>query len=165
MKFERTQDNRTFEEALAEDSEVLRNKSFTVPETGPFKPALVFKDRFYRAKNLLFRGFYARQLRDWLKHYELGKDLLVIRYERLLDEPSLVMNEILDFVGAPRHEFSDEAFNQRYQSKFHGPRRTSFTLSDEARLYLKQLYKPYNDELADMLGEEWRGVWDGKSEY
>jgi hypothetical protein len=32
-------------------------------------------------------------------------------------------------------------------------------ITAEARKYLYDFYKPYNDELVALLGEEWRDVW------
>ena len=34
------------------------------------------------------------------------------------------------------------------------------TMLPETRRYLSALFRPYNEQLADILGEEWRGVWD-----
>lgn len=39
-------------------------------------------------------------------------------------------------------------------------RPTPDPLPNRTREYLHRFFKPYNDELADLLGEEWRGVWD-----
>ena len=35
-----------------------------------------------------------------------------------------------------------------------------WTIDDENRELLRKFYEPYNNDLADLLGEEWRGVWD-----
>jgi Sulfotransferase family/Sulfotransferase domain len=178
MKVERNQipQNQTFDEHLAMDLEVLRRKGrFVLPpvEHQPFPEITEVRDTrvlsYWKVKNLLYRGFYAEQLQHWIQHggYTLGENLLVIRYERLNDEPALVFDEILDFLNVPRHDYKDDHFNKSYSPSRHwgGARNDLFIQSDATRQFLKDFYQPYNDELADLLGEEWRDVWNGRTFY
>ena len=96
----------------------------------------------------------------WLEYYTLGQDLLVIRYEELKEQPMKVLNELLDFVGAPRYDFPQDVVNRSYSPKGKTWVDYAPNVTDQVRDYLKRFYKPYNDELADVLGEHWRGVWD-----
>jgi hypothetical protein len=42
-----------------------------------------------------------------------------------------------------------------------GPNRKSRKpLKFKTNYYLRRLYRPYNEELAMILGDEWLGVWD-----
>jgi Sulfotransferase domain len=175
MKVERNQipENQTFDEHLAMDLEVLRRKQRFIlppPETLPFPEITEVRDTrvfsFWKVKNLLYRGFYAEQLQHWIHHgYKLGENLLVIRYERLNEEPAVVFDEILDFLNVPRHDYQDDHFNKSYSPSRHWGVRNDLFQSDATRQFLKDFYQPYNDELADLLGEEWRNVWSGKTFY
>jgi len=103
------------------------------------------------------RGMYAVHLESWLKHYQLGVNMLVIQYERMHSEPVRVWEEIQDFLQVPRFDLDRDVLSGDYS-----PTKSSFNtaLSNTTTAYLKKFYQPYNDRLADLLGEEWRGVWD-----
>lgn len=124
------------------------NTSVTVPKPRP------------KLQGILYRGCYHHQLRNWMRHYKLGENLLVVNYERLDRDPESVLKEILDFVGAPEYEFTDRAFNKSYSPSQHWSGRYTESMSNTTRQYLEDFYRPMNDKLADMLGEEWRGIWD-----
>ena len=66
--------------------------------------------------------------------------------------------EILDWLGVPSHHWTEKDLKDD-----HGPVQFSVpvpTMSEEIKTYLKHIYQPFNDKLADLLGENWRGVWD-----
>jgi len=105
----------------------------------------------------LFRGFYTLQLRHWLEHSPLNTSMKVILYEDFQSSKSSVLNDILDFVGAPASNWSATVQNRPYGPSIN---RQKQPMSLETRRYLQRFYKPHNDELADLLGEKWRGVWD-----
>ena len=167
MTVMRKWENRTFEKTLAEDINVMRHEGYHLPLQDPFnatflppvKPGSRVLRR-YKTEGMLYRGCYARQLMPWLEYYKLGTELLVIRYEELKANPSRVLNRVLDFVGAPRYDFPEDAINKSYSPRAKTWIDYSPDVSDEATDYLKRFYKPYNEELVTLLGEEWRNVWD-----
>lgn len=112
-------------------------------------------------RNNIARGFYALQLRDYIEYFPFGSFLKAYRYEYFLMNKQAVMNNLADFVGAPRYNFSEAELSMQM-----GPLQSLKTdqeypqMDDMTRAYLKLLYKPFNDKLADLLGEDWRGVWD-----
>ena len=106
---------------------------------------------------LLQRGMYATQLESWLQHYQVGVNLLVVQYERLHQEPTKVWNEIQDFLQVPRHHLDQDVLRGDYSPTKSGYKEA---MSGTTREYLKQFYQPYNEKLVELLGEEWRGVWD-----
>lgn len=110
------------------------------------------------AREGLFRGLYAQQLQNWLEHFELDKDLKVFQYERYKVDPNGVLNEIFRFVGAPLYHLNESLLTKDY-SRVRKIETVDMKLSNVTRAYLEQLYRPYNDELADLLGEEWRNIW------
>jgi len=96
-----------------------------------------------------------------MEHFSLGESLKIIHYEAFEKTKSAALQEILEFVGAPPHRIKEKAFETDYSPN----KRESATLiypplTNETKAYLKRFYKPYNDELANLLGEYWRGVWD-----
>jgi hypothetical protein len=113
-----------------------------------------------KLQGLLYRGCYHHQLRNWLSLFKLGQNLLVVNYESLDRDPESVLKEILDFVDAPKYQYSDQAFNRSYSPSQHWNGRYTESMINTTRQYLEDFYRPLNDKLADMLGEEWRGIWD-----
>ena len=113
---------------------------------------------------VLMRGMYARQLKPFLDLWTLGVDIKIITIEALKKLPSETLSDILDFVGAPRDhnftslELSENLSPYREAAKEHS--KGTPVMKEATRAYLKRFYKPYNDELADLLGEEYRGIWD-----
>ena len=151
----------TFEGVLATDLKVLRQRNFTIASGEPFPEVEnVNRRRMYqlwKAKNLVYRGLYVDQLAPWLEHFTLGKDLMVVQFERMLEHPHDVLDEILDFLGVHRHSYDQAHFNESYSpvvaTKAH-------VLNDATREYLLRLYEPYNHQLAELLGERWQNVWN-----
>mmetsp|Transcript_25747 Transcript_25747/g.39431 ORF Transcript_25747/g.39431 Transcript_25747/m.39431 type:complete len:430 (+) Transcript_25747:88-1377(+) len=117
----------------------------------------------------LFRGLYEQRIKKWLKYYELGESMLVLPYEDLRNEPQHVMDEIADFVGFPRYDFQSALMEKDLSptirsrdGKLSGRKATTY-ISDELRADLYDLYTPFNDKLADLLGERFRGIWGPKT--
>jgi len=166
MTVMRRWENRTFAEHLAEDVNVLRHEGYWVPARDPMNTSRMNPPeprpiRKYKTEGMLYRGLYARQLLPWLEHYRLGENLLVIRYEELKSNPRKVLDEVLDFVGAPRYDFPDDVVNKSYSPKSEFWLETyDPEITPELEAYLREFYKPYNGELADLLGDRWRDVWD-----
>lgn len=115
--------------------------------------------------NTLYSGMYSLHLSQWLEYFELGKSLMVVQFEKLLANKSVVFGEICDFLGLPRIDLSDAILEQDYR-----PVQSNSTgngtvlqavdpLLNETREYLEHFFKPYNDELARILGDDWRTVW------
>ena len=112
------------------------------------------------ASNGVFRGFYALQLAHWLPHFPLGRSLMVLRYEDWESRKAQALEEVLEFVGAPPYVFDNAALNAVYGPN-NGPQRIQRQpMRNITNQYLTELYRPYNDELVPLLGEDWRGVWD-----
>jgi hypothetical protein len=112
----------------------------------------------------LSRGLYAQQLAPWLRYFVLNENLLVVRYEQFLEDRLCVLSTVLNFLGAPPFPNSllpqnGSSFLARSYSPYNTHRVDHEPLCNATREYLQRFYKPYNDELADMLGDEWRDVW------
>lgn len=150
----------TFELVLATDLKVLRRRNFSLANGEPFPKMQQVNPRrmhhLWKAKNLVYRGLYSDQLKPWLEHFTVGKDLMVVQFERMLADPHAVLDEILDFLGVHRHTYDPALLNESYSPVIPDE---EHILDDATRDFLLRLYEPFNDRLADMLGEHWRGVW------
>lgn len=117
------------------------------------------KKRKKRALQLryLSRGFYAQQLSFWFDYFKLDDDLKIIQYEKFNEDEPKVFREILEFIGVDPDawDVSDEIF----EKDFRPSKKIEKKMDTTTRDYLEKLYKPYNDELVYVLGEEWSGVW------
>jgi hypothetical protein len=168
MTVARHWENRSFEETLAEDVNVMRFEGYHVPHDDPLNTTLLpdvqpgsHVLRRYKTEGMLYRGCYARQLLPWLEYYKLNSQLLVIRYEELKANPMKVLAEVQNFVGAPLYDFPDDAINKSYSPKAKTWDTTYVPdVKERTKEYIRQFYKPYNEELASLLGDHWRGVWD-----
>jgi len=70
--------------------------------------------------------------------------------------------DILEFIGVQKshvESIDDAVFSKRYKEYSHALPDEAHQMSNSTEEYLERFFKPYNDELADLLGEEWRGVW------
>jgi Sulfotransferase domain len=113
--------------------------------------------------NYIQRGMYAQQLERWLHYFPINKkdkhpsssSLLVLQYEEFREHPERVFERLLAFVGAKPFIPAD-GFSTMHN--YH-PERNDQMLP-ETRHYLTRFFQPYNRLLVDLLGDEWRGVWE-----
>lgn len=110
--------------------------------------------------SMVARGFYATQIERYINHFPLGTSLKVIQYENFTQNKVETLNEILEWLGVPPHNnWTAHELEQHYgpvQKSKHKLR----PMPSKIKKYLEHLYQPFNDRLAGLLGEEWRGVWD-----
>jgi len=122
------------------------------------------------SNNYLQRGMYITQLEHWLPYFPLAKgagdedggpeheegaSLLVLNYEQFKLDPAPTFARLLRFVGAPPFVPAKGFGTVHNSHEYRGDQ-----MLPETRRYLKALFRPYNQFLADKLGEDWRGVWD-----
>lgn len=122
------------------------------------------KKRLRMSQNSLYGGMYALQLSEWLRYFELGKTLMVVRFERLLANKSGVFGEVCDFLGIPHAGFNHSILDRDYRSvnrknRPHKGATLVDSLSVGMRRYLDLFYRPYNQELRRLLGDDWINVW------
>ena len=114
--------------------------------------------------NSLYMGMYAMQLREWMQYYPLGTHLKVIRSEALKEDMKGVYGGVLDFIGLSADDIDERALNRDLSPQsmglFNSTKQELSPATERTLKYLAKFYKPYNDDLADLLGEDWRGVWD-----
>ena len=126
--------------------------------------------RHYRRKfrkNYIQRSMYVVQLQHWIQYFPLNETMLVLNYEQFANEPHFIYQSILDFVfgvnttsKTPTTPFiirDDDFFTKRHNTL---PHKKPVVIHDETRQYLSLFFRPYNDQLADLLGEHWRNIWE-----
>lgn len=109
------------------------------------------------------RGMYAQQVYNWMRFFEMDRQLLVVSYNDFVQNQTRVLDQITDFVGATRYHWPfldvDRDFSPNAKFQTAKPLLKPKPLSLKLRQYLDDFYRPYNEELGDLLGEEWRNVW------
>ena len=110
--------------------------------------------------SMVARGFYAPQIERYMQYFPLGTSLKVIQYENFTRNKVETLNEILEWMGVPPHfNWTEQELQQHY-----GPAQKATSkdhpMPTKIKKYLEHLYQPFNERLAALLGEQWRGVWD-----
>ena len=102
------------------------------------------------------RGLYVIQLRHWLQAWDaFGKsrsDFLVIHSQALRDNPTLVYQQLLEFLQLSPFPLPDA--EETIKSNYLQP------INQTTRQALIDFYSPYNHELYKLLGTAWDGIWD-----
>jgi Sulfotransferase domain len=151
------------------ETQTLERRSGIV-DIGPDHRNYHSRQRNHASCGYLSRGLYSNQVYNWMRaSFRLGASLLVIRYEDFVQDKSSVLRQISMFAGL---DDPDMASNEAILHNDYSPRQAKRLQEDNkaterrqhmdprVREYLVHYYKPYNDELADLLGEEWRNVWN-----
>ncbi|MGI8702677.1 MAG: sulfotransferase domain-containing protein [Nocardioidaceae bacterium] len=99
----------------------------------------------------LARSRYAEQLVRWTPLFD-PEHLLVLEFERMKTEPDVLLGEVLDFLGLPPCSSIDlRARNERKQQP---------PLSASTRESLRDYFRPYNRQLAELTGREFSWTRD-----
>jgi hypothetical protein len=164
MRKDRKQQKRELERSLAHELSQMQYLGNLIPPnaTAPFEiPEYVARQKDPKLTGLIYRGMYSHQLKRWLKHFELGVNLLVIQFEKLQSSPQQVMNEVLEFVRAPPYTFDPTALTHDHSpTKGRRSRRNDTEyMADSTRAYLEEFYSFYNAELVELLGPTWADAW------
>ena len=169
-KFRHKQLNQTFEDCIEGDIAVLKkagvlsqNESAATINLPDFDKAWAryFKiEKRERGKrhfaSIVGRGIYAAQLRRWFKVYnkeEIRKQFLVMKSEDLRPDKygRVDITNITRFIGVSEKNFTEV-------KKIHGTHDMG-PMQKETKVRLRLLYKPFNDELYELLGPGWENPW------
>jgi hypothetical protein len=114
----------------------------------------------------LARGMYYPQIQNWLQYFTLNENIMILKYDDFLTSKFKTLQRILQFIGYDQYDNFTLSVNdlQEDYSPYSRARNKSMTapppLTNMTKAYLKAFYKPYNDALADLLGDDWRNIWD-----
>ena len=119
-------------------------------------------------RDSILRGLYARQLKPFLNYWTLDQDIKVLTFDELRQDPSQLLTDVLEFVGAGSvpHNMTDQDLRNDFspvQQVHSDHANVTFEvpiLDNRTRAYLKHFYQPYNAELAELLGDDrYRTIW------
>jgi hypothetical protein len=124
-KYSFLHDPRSFSQAVADEMKVLETESFWDNKIAYVK-----------------RGFYARQIKQYLNFFPKDQ-MLFIESSEVRESFDSVSKEIQDFIGVPHHDLVKKESNLRQvddQIKY------AETISE-----LRAFYQPYNEELYELI--------------
>lgn len=98
---------------------------------------------------LLKKGLYAIQLREWLKWIPRS-DIFIQLYEDLKRDPDATYRTLQQWLGLQDHSLQEYS---RFKAGNYGP------MNPTTRRYLERLFEPYNRQMEDLFGNDWRGIW------
>eukprot|EP00541_Cyclophora_tenuis_P008908 CAMPEP_0116540614 /NCGR_PEP_ID=MMETSP0397-20121206/46_1 /TAXON_ID=216820 /ORGANISM="Cyclophora tenuis, Strain ECT3854" /LENGTH=216 /DNA_ID=CAMNT_0004064507 /DNA_START=78 /DNA_END=725 /DNA_ORIENTATION=+ len=105
---------------------------------------------------LLGRSLYSIQLRLWLaemkKNQKPFSDLFVVQSEKIRNNTQLEFNRIMSFLGL-------EEYDLLSSEPKHETKKSGVQIPDDVRQQLEEFFAPYNEELYDLLGPEWKNAW------
>ncbi|WP_413167430.1 sulfotransferase domain-containing protein [Capilliphycus salinus ALCB114379] len=95
-------------------------------------------------RGVVSAGLYVYFLKQWMNIFP-KEQILVLTLEDLAKNTEDVMNRVFNFLDLPRHRILKPTKNNSgsYNS-----------VNDEIRLQLSRFFKPYNEDLEKLLGEE-----------
>jgi hypothetical protein len=126
-----------------------------------WKPYAMARERVHKhmiLHQILRKGMYAPQIRRWFQEYPRDA-ILVLDYDDFKQNASAIYYRILDFAGIPHDDDND---NDIRHSTFLNDRVASHlwrAMAPSTRAYLEAFYAPYNAQLEELLGDEWKGAW------
>jgi hypothetical protein len=91
------------------------------------------------------RGCYAEQLKCWYDVFP-REQVLVLSSEQLFEDPETTYTRALKFLDLPKADYP--SFDKHNASNSKAP------MSPEARAELEQYFAPHNQELTELLGED-----------
>jgi hypothetical protein len=160
----------SFEHAIGREINLLRKGNVT---TAPLLPRElvpwdhiqdqsrwqhdIFNER-PRLGQMVRKGIYAPMLQNWLNNYPKDS-IMVIDYRDLHRNTSEVYFRILDFVGIP-HDNPSHSFDKIRPISHTNARQLDFPpMKESTREYLEAFFAPFNAQLEEVLGPEWKGAW------
>jgi len=109
----------------------------------------------------LIHGLYSMHLSQWLQYFP-KENIKAVKFETFVTNQTETMKDLLDFLGYPEQKKylpSQETLAEAVKSPdVHGTKVQG--MSPRTRAYLHKLFRPYNAELAPLLGDEWNDVWE-----
>jgi len=108
---------------------------------------------------LLFRGLYAPLLIPWVQQFAADDRLMILRFSDLYSKPNETVDEVLGFAGVNDTSIDEDYIIPKRIRKNPDMKGKDISLDPTLRLYLNLLYRPINKLLAELLGDDWQGVW------
>jgi hypothetical protein len=130
----------SFEEAIDQEGQRLESELEQITETGGIAD---YNTSVYLQHSYISRGIYIEQIRRWMNVVPPDR-FLILKYEDFFGGPPSGMSRVFDFLG-----LSDMSVKQ-FPVRNVGAYTTS--IRDDTRTYLRSVFRPHNDQLAQYLG-------------
>ena len=149
---------------------------FTFPEDASLAKYANLTEEYRgdRPYGLILRGMYAPLLYWWVHFFSPEDRLMILQFEKFSaahNEGNRRMeNELLQFAGIDvdneesrgdvydDNQLKDDGLDQKDSRwKNRGEYKDMLPIH---RQYLTLFFKPFNDMLVDLLGDEWKNIWD-----
>ena len=127
----------SFEEALEKELERI------TPDVEKLAKDENYKADLRRDYSYLTRGYYAKQLKEWFKHFP-KEQLLIVQSEEFYRETPKVYNEIVEYLGL--NSYTLPTFEAKNALKY-------AKMAPETKEKLKAYFAPKNEELYELLGK------------
>lgn len=108
----------------------------------------LYKSYNYPKFSYLARGIYVDQLKEWFSYYP-REQFLILSSDDLRKDPRQVMSEVYAFLGLP--DYINNAWDNNRKSEYP-------PMGAGLRLKLKEHFKPYNQQLEELLERKFN--WD-----
>jgi hypothetical protein len=105
----------------------------------------------YRHHSYVARGVYVEQLMRWLELFP-REQLLVLKSEEFYQDPAAHFAAVLDFIGLP--QWTPAEFENHNRGTY-----AEKKIRPETLAYLHDYYRPYNQQLGELLGMDFSD-WD-----
>lgn len=110
------------------------------------------------------KSMYSKQIKRWLNYYDKDR-FLFIHSKDFFENPGMVLNKVFDFVGVERQDFSNFIYWEAWRKDLkmepvrvidENFKKDEYPkISEEDRDMLKNLFKPYNEKLYEIIGDDY----------
>jgi len=113
----------------------------------------------YIGQELVAGSCYVNYLKKWYEHFDKDQ-IKVIKSEDLFVKPRVVLDEVFDFIGIERepvkikHHVRGKSLNRKVLNQKYPE------LNPELRKKLMKYFVKYNQELYELIGEDWN--WENE---
>ena len=101
----------------------------------------------YDYPDIVKRGFYALQIKEYLKFFALD-NIFIIQSEKFKSNQKVYLDKIVDFLEIPDFNWSKLKFKNKHLGKYQK------AIDPSIELKLKDYYRPYNQNLFQLIGQE-----------
>lgn len=120
---------------------------------------LLWDESFYPRSKMRYayvsKGVYADQLPLWMERFP-SDQLLILQSEAMYQDSDKVLGQVTSFLGLPPREHAPLGIRRKF-----GPPPVTLrgvdkpVMNQATRDYLKEFYRPHNERLFELLGEDY----------
>jgi len=104
----------------------------------------------YDLFSYLDQGIYVEKIKRWMEVFP-KEQFLIIQSEEFLENPSIIYYEVLNFLNLRKWEPDSFTLYKKRQV-------SNYKINSELRKHLSDYFKPYNEDLFNLLGKKFD--WD-----